>query len=125
VSLLQGCPQWKLNGTEPTESSRCEADRLLLRFLFRWSQTRQSLNNSGLNFIGFCSFSLQAFSPVIGDRSVNERSTIDAFPGVKDQKEIREAFQHHKSFAFWTLHLSLLNFDSKLLSLGAIFGPFK
>jgi len=71
--------------------------------------SERSLHDGGLNLFGFYGLSRQTFSPIIGDCFIDDRSTIDALPGIEDQKEIREAIQLHKSFAFWTLHLSLLN----------------
>ena len=37
----------------------------------------------------------------------NYFSAIEAFPGVENQEEVREAFQHHEAFAFRTSHLFL------------------
>lgn len=63
--------------------------------------------SDSLDFFNFYWFSLYAFPPVIGDRFVNDGSTVDAFPGIKNQKEVRKTLQHHESFTFRTVHLSL------------------
>jgi hypothetical protein len=50
--------------------------------------------------------------PTIGrNRAVNDGAAVDTFPGIKNQKEIGESFQHHHAFAFRTFHLLLLGGD--------------
>ena len=49
----------------------------------------------------------QALSPVVGDGAINDRAAVDALPRVKNEKEIREPFQHHQPFALRTFHRSL------------------
>ena len=46
--------------------------------------------------------------PFVGvDRAVNDGATIDAFPGVEDEEEVRKPLHHHQAFAFWTIHKTL------------------
>jgi hypothetical protein len=40
-------------------------------------------------------FGSEAVSPVIGDCLIDDCSTVDTFPGIKDQEEVREPFHHH------------------------------
>ena len=53
---------------------------------------------------GLSIMSDEALSSVVGNRTVNDGSAIQAFPGVEDQEEVRKAFQHHEAFAFRTSH---------------------
>ena len=55
-------------------------------------------------FSFFRSFGCKAVFPIIADRLIDDRSAIDTFPGIEHQKEVREAFQHHQSFALWAIH---------------------
>jgi hypothetical protein len=50
----------------------------------------------------------QALSAIMGDSAVDNGTAIEAFPGIKDEKEIREPLQHHRPLTLWTLHQSLL-----------------
>jgi hypothetical protein len=59
-------------------------------------------------FSFFRSFGCKAVFPIIADRLVDDRSAIDAFPGIEHQEEVRETFQHHQSFALWAIHDSFL-----------------
>ena len=58
----------------------------------------------GGRFDFFHGFGGEAVSPVIGDRPIDDRSAVDAFPGIKGQKKVRESFQHHQSFALRATH---------------------
>lgn len=60
----------------------------------------------GRRFNFFRGVGCQADFPIIGDRSIDDCSAIETFPGVEDQKEIREAFQHHQSLALRAIHNS-------------------
>jgi hypothetical protein len=70
----------------------------------------------GRRFNFFRGVDCEALFPIIGDRSINDCSTIETFPGIEDQKEIRKAFQHHQSFALRTIHDSFLlrDFENEL-----------
>jgi hypothetical protein len=46
----------------------------------------------------------EAISPIFGDGPINDRTAVDAFPGIEGQEKIRESFQHHQSFALRTIH---------------------
>jgi hypothetical protein len=71
------------------------------------------LYGSSFNF--FCRYSGEAVFPIIADRSIDDRSAIDTFPSIEGQKEIREAFQHHQSFALRAFHdYSLPHCESEL-----------
>lgn len=58
----------------------------------------------GSRFSVFRSFGCKAVSPIIADRLIDDRSAIDTFPGIEHQEEVREALQHHQSFALWAIH---------------------
>jgi len=73
-----------------------------------------SLDDSGFDFGGFYGLRLEALSPIFGDCAVNDGSAVEAFPGIEDQEEIREAIQLHKPLALRTLHLSPPVNDAKL-----------
>jgi hypothetical protein len=62
----------------------------------------------GRRFNFFRGVGCQAAFPIIGDRSIDDCSAIETFPGVEDQEEIREAFQHHQSLALRAIHNSFL-----------------
>ena len=61
-----------------------------------------ALDGSGFNF--FRNFCGKTIFPIIGDRPINDRTTIETFPGVEDQEKVRETFQHHQTFALRTTH---------------------
>jgi hypothetical protein len=63
---------------------------------------RSSTDGGRFSFFGF--FGCETVSPIIGDRSIDDRSAIDTFPGIEDQKEIREPLQHHQSFTLRAIH---------------------
>ena len=46
----------------------------------------------------------QTLSPIVGDRTIDDGATINTFPGVENEKEIREPLQHHHSLALRTFH---------------------
>ena len=46
----------------------------------------------------------QTLSPVVGNRAIDDGATINALPGVENEKEIREPLQHHHPFALRTFH---------------------
>ena len=72
------------------------------------------LHGGRFNF--FRGFGGEAVSPIIGDRSIDDRSAIDTFPSIEGQEEIREAFQHHQSFALRAFHdYSLPHCESELV----------
>jgi len=58
----------------------------------------------GGRFNIFRGFGGEAVSPIIGDRSIDDRCAVDTFPVIEDQKEVRESFQHHQSFALRAIH---------------------
>ena len=58
---------------------------------------------SGLGFLG-----LQALSAILGNGAVDNGPAVETFPGIKDEKEIREPLQHHRPFTLRTFHRSLL-----------------
>ena len=58
----------------------------------------------GGRFDFFHGFGGEAVSAVIGNRPIDDRSAVDAFPGIKGQKKIRESFQQHQSFALRAIH---------------------
>jgi hypothetical protein len=60
------------------------------------------LHGGRFNF--FRGYGGEAVSPIIGDRSIDDRSAVDTFPGIEGQKKVRESFQHHQSFALRTIH---------------------
>jgi hypothetical protein len=60
------------------------------------------LHGGRFNF--FRGFGGEAVSPIIGDRSIDDRSAVDTFPGIEGQEEVRESFQYHQSFALWAIH---------------------
>lgn len=49
----------------------------------------------------------QTLSAVIGNRAVDDGPAVDAFPGIKHEKEVREPFQHHQPLTLRTIHRSL------------------
>ena len=53
----------------------------------------------------------EALSTIGRNGSVDDGSAVDAFPGVENEKEIREPFQHHHAFALRTFHVFLLGGD--------------
>ena len=59
----------------------------------------QSARGNGLSF-SCC----QTLSPVVGNRAIDDGATINALPGVENEKEIREPLQHHHPFALRTFH---------------------
>src|SRR2546430_1813728 len=50
----------------------------------------------------------EALPPVHRNRSIDDRATVNAFPGIEDEEEVREPLQHHQAFALWTFHDFLL-----------------
>ena len=58
----------------------------------------------GGRFDFFRGYGGEAVSPIIGDRPIDDRSAVDAFPGIEGQKKVRESFQHHQSFALRAIH---------------------
>ena len=46
----------------------------------------------------------QTPSLVGGNRSVDDRSAVNAFPGIENEKEVRKPLHHHQAFAFRTIH---------------------
>ena len=53
----------------------------------------------------------EALPSVIGDRAIDDRAAIDAFPCIEDQKEIGEPLEHHEPFALRTFHRFLPGCD--------------
>lgn len=77
----------------------------------------KALHSRRFNF--FHGVGCEAVFPIIGDRSIDDGSAIEAFPGVEDQKEIRETFQQHQSLALRAIHNSfLLRYDEDELAGG-------
>ena len=69
----------------------------------------------GGSFDFFRRFRCEAVSPIVGDRSIDDRSAVNTFPRIEGQEEIREAFQHHQSFALRAFHdYSLPHCESEL-----------
>ena len=58
----------------------------------------------GGSFDFFRRFRREAVSPIVGDRSIDDRSAVNTFPRIESQEKIREAFQHHQSFALGAFH---------------------
>jgi hypothetical protein len=56
----------------------------------------------------------QAFSPVVGDRTIDDGPAVDALPCVEHQKEIGEPLEHHEPFALRTFHRVLPGCDAQL-----------
>src|SRR5437773_2680905 len=50
----------------------------------------------------------EALPPVHRNRSIDDRATVNAFPGIEDEEEVREPLQHHQAFALCTFHDILL-----------------
>jgi hypothetical protein len=46
----------------------------------------------------------QALPPIIRNGAIDDRAAVDTFPGVENQEEVGEAFQHHETFALRTFH---------------------
>jgi hypothetical protein len=42
----------------------------------------------GGRFNLFCGFGGEAVSPIIGDRPIDDRSAVDAFPRIEDQEKV-------------------------------------
>ena len=53
----------------------------------------------------------EALPTVRRNGPIDDGATVDAFPGVENEKEIREPFQHHHAFALRTFHVFLLGGD--------------
>lgn len=70
----------------------------------RPSKSRLSLTSGD----GLRLSSCKALASIIGDRPVNNRAAVNTFPCVENEEKIGEPFQHHKPFALWTFHHSLL-----------------
>ncbi|MBK9306537.1 MAG: hypothetical protein IPM58_05475 [Nitrospira sp.] len=49
----------------------------------------------------------QTLSAIIRNGAVDNGATIDAFPSIKYEKEIRKPLQHHHAFTLRTIHRSL------------------
>ena len=75
------------------------------------------LHGGRFNF--FRGYGGEAVSPIIGDRSIDDRSAVDTFPGIEGQKKVRESFQHHQSFALRTIHNYFLPRDVNELVRGS------
>lgn len=50
----------------------------------------------------------ETVSPIIGDRPIDDRTTVETFPGIEDQKKVREPFQDHQSVALRAIHNEFL-----------------
>jgi hypothetical protein len=46
----------------------------------------------------------EALSSVIGNRPIDDGTTVDTLPGVENEEEIGEPFQHHEAFALRAFH---------------------
>jgi len=46
----------------------------------------------------------ETLSAIVRNGAIDDRAAVDAFPCVENEKEIREAFQHHQAFALRTFH---------------------
>ena len=82
-----------------------------LRGLGMWhnktgSKVISALHGGRFNFCRCLGY--EAIFPIIADRLIDDRSAIDTFPGIENQEEVREAFQHHQSFSLWAIHHSFL-----------------
>ena len=49
----------------------------------------------------------ETLPPVVGNRTIDDGAAVDTFPGVEDEEEVGEPFQHHESSAFRAFHRSL------------------
>ncbi len=58
------------------------------------------------NGLGF--LDRQALSAILGNGAVDNGAAVETFPGIEDEKEIREPLQHHRPLTLWTFHRSLL-----------------
>ena len=70
----------------------------------------RSARGHGLGFS-----SLQTLSAILGNGAVDNGAAIEAFPGIKHEKEIGEPLQRHRPLTLWTFHLSLLRWLRSLL----------
>ena len=46
----------------------------------------------------------QTPSLVGSNRSVDDRSAVNAFPGIENEEEVGKPLHHHQAFAFRTIH---------------------
>lgn len=60
----------------------------------------------------------QTLSAILGDGAVDNGAAVEALPGIKDEKEIREPLQHHCSFTLRTFHRFLLRWLRTQLMMG-------
>ena len=56
----------------------------------------------------------KAFTPVVGNRAIDDRTAVDALPCVEDQKEVGKPLEHHEPFALRTFHRILPGCDAQL-----------
>ena len=61
--------------------------------------------------------------PVHGNGPVDDRPTVNAFPGIEDEEKVGEPLQHHKPFASRTFHVTLPDRSVKPLPDGASTRP--
>jgi hypothetical protein len=88
-----------------------EMKKVLLLSIFR----RMSCILWGCHCLGFAGS--QTLPPIIGDRAINDRSAVNAFPGIEYQEEIGEPLEHHEAFALRTFHRILQGCGELLLAL--------
>lgn len=46
----------------------------------------------------------ETLSSVIGNRPIDDGTTVDTLPGVENEEEVGEPFQHHEAFALRAFH---------------------
>ena len=89
---------------EPSSVGRCDAHRVP-----PGSETEPGVGQVFLaraNGLGFSD--LQTLSSIFGNGAVDNGAAVEAFPGIEDEKEIREPLQHHRPFTLRTFHRFLL-----------------
>lgn len=78
---------------------------------FESEMVRTSLSNiNGLRFLDS-----QTLSAILRKSAIDHGAAIEAFPGIKHEKEIGEPLQRHRPLTLWTFHLSLLRWLRSLL----------
>ena len=50
----------------------------------------------------------KALSPICANGTVQDRTAVNAFPGIKDEEEVREPLHHHQAITLGTSHVSFL-----------------
>lgn len=50
----------------------------------------------------------KALPPIRANGTVQDRTAVNAFPGIKDEEEVREPLHHHQAITLGTSHVSFL-----------------